>query len=132
MKEYVLKKNSWHYWIANYNGEARYSTDICDYIRYFIGGVLAYSLLAVIGIVVTAVLLYGAGNVFGWLFLDYQFESPAVVFLGVVAAAIIIFSIEKYREYSYNKPRVVKEPGFVGLAYDKFKNNSCARIRFED
>ena len=133
MKEFVLKKSSWHYKIANFGGRyAYYCDDICEYTRKFFTGLLSIIFLtAVIG-TVGGLYLYGFGNVIGWLFLDYKLEPPVAMFFGINLALLAIVAYEAVKKVLSNRKPVHKEPGFVSLAYDKFKNKTCSRIRFED
>ena len=132
MKEFTLRKDSWHYMIASFDNQfAEYSTDICQYIRTFFIGLAKILILTTLLLFFTAYFLYGVGNIIGVLFYGYQLHPAAMVPPGVVLALVIVGCTAKLKDYLSNRPKIDREPGFVGLAYDKVKNKTCARINFE-
>lgn len=132
MREFVLKKNSWHYKIANFmHGNADCCYDICSYTRRFFIGLFFLIFVTAALILIGGVVLFGIGNIFGWLFLGYQFDVLSSVVIGFVLGGLIVYTIEAVKSYR-NKPSFIKkDPGFVGLVYRKFKDKTCTRIKFE-
>lgn len=132
MKEFVLKKNSWHYKIANFmHGNADCCYDICSYTRRFFIGLFFMVFVTTALILIGGVVLFGIGNIFGWLFLGYQFNPISSIVPGLALGVVLIVAIEKIKNLYQNKIISKKEPGFVGLAYRKFKDKTCTRIKFE-
>lgn len=135
MKKYVLKKDSLHFKIASFDNRfAEHCNDICDYIRTFSIGLAKIMILAILAIFFSGYFLYGIGNIIGVLLYGYELHPAAMVPPGVVLALVIVGSIAKLKEYLDNRdraPEVHKEPGFVKLAYRKFKDKTCARIILE-
>lgn len=132
MKTYTLKKDSWHYWLASFGDDLRmYSVyDICSYIRAMLVG--SFQLLFVVTVVsgLSGAVLFSIGNLFSWLFLGYELSQLTIMvsalLAGLIGAAIIIAFIEA----SKNKVRTT-EPGFVRLAYRRFKEKTCSLVEFE-
>lgn len=153
MKAFTFKDNSWHFWVVNF-GEKRINpnwgdTDICEYIRCFFRGLFWLFVTTFIICGFTTWVLVSIGNVIGTLFLGYKIEPYAVVFLlmltGGAMAFGIVGSIKWYSERQAEKNRLLreayyrgelkepepKEPGFLTLAYRKFKDKTCVRIKIE-
>ena len=80
--------------------------------------------------VISGAVLFSIGNLFSWLFLGYQLSQLTIMvsalFAGLIGAAIIIGIIET----SKNRVRTT-EPGFVRLAYRRFKEKTCSLVEFE-
>ncbi len=132
MKTFKLSKNSWHYWLASFGDDLRmYSVhDICSYIRAMLVG--SFQLLFVTAVIclIGGAILYSIGNAFSWLFLGYKLSELTIaisaLFAGLIGAAVIISAIEA------SKNTVKKtEPGFVRLAYRRFKEKTCSLVEFE-
>jgi hypothetical protein len=138
MKSFKLNVKSWHGWLYNFGrdwdrlrpGE---SVDLCSYIR----GVFFHSLLVLFLGGALSLMVFGSiaafANVFSWLFLGYILEPAAVVVVGIYASigalAAFLHYKQKRDEANYDKPK--PPPGFVKLAYSKFKEKTCAMIEFE-
>lgn len=135
MKQYVLKKDSWHFKIANFDqGNARYCEDICEYIKAFFVGLSKIILLSSLATLLAGGFLYGFGNIIGWWLFGYTLHPSSVVPPIVLLFLLIFVATMKLKEYLINRPvssEVDKEPGFVRLAYHKFKDKTCARIVLE-
>jgi len=132
MKTYKLKKDSWHYWLASFGDDLRmYGVyDICSYIRAMLVGLFQLLFVAVVISAIGGAILYSIGNVFSWLFLGYQLSQLTIMVFallaGIIGTAIVIGIIET------SKNRVqTTEPGFVRLAYRKFKEKTCSLVEFE-
>jgi hypothetical protein len=132
MKTFKLSKNSWHYWLASFGDDLRmYSVhDICSYVRAMLVG--SFQLLFVTAVIclIGGAILYSIGNAFSWLFLGYKLSELTIaisaLFAGLIGAAVIISAIEA------SKNTVKKtEPGFVRLAYRRFKEKTCSLVEFE-
>ena len=139
MKTYTLKKDSWHYWLASFGDELRmYSVyDICSYIRAMLVGSFQLLFVTVVVLFVTVVvcliggaILYSIGNLFSWLFLGYQLSQLTLMFFALLAGLIGAGIIIAFIEASKNRVKTT-EPGFVRLAYRRFKEKTCSLVEFE-
>lgn len=150
MKAFTLGVDSWHFKIVNF-GEKRISpswgdTDICEYTRCFLKGLFWFCVAGMM-ITVGAVFVLGSlANIFSAIFLGYILEPYSFAFIiivGSLCTAIgITWLVELHRErvrQRYQKMRelqsrddyVEPEPGFLTLAYRKFKDKTCVRIKLE-
>jgi hypothetical protein len=148
MLAFNLKKDSWHMWVANFGntriGEytQKHGTDICTYIRAFFWGALGVIVCAV-GIVLGATWIGFALYGLGAYALGFINEIPGESFIlfGICFVALLIITLvfltEKYHDYKREKRRrqyasglPPPEPGFVTLAYRKFKDKTCFKINF--
>ena len=132
MKTFKLSKNSWHYWLASFGDDLRmYSVyDICSYIRAMLVGLFQLLFVTAVICLIGGAILYSIGNAFSWLFLGYKLSELTIaisaLFAGLIGAAVIISAIEA------SKNTVKKtEPGFVRLAYRRFKEKTCSLVEFE-
>lgn len=138
--EFTLKKDSWHYWIANY-GEKRVrpewdeGNDICSYTRAFLKGlmwlVVSVGFVAAFTVWVCAS-LWNLGEFFFYgakLEIWTNFFLAMLTIFGLLMASLAIKI--KYEQYRDSRPVVEKPPGFVKLAYRKFKDKTCFRLNFE-
>lgn len=138
MKEFDLKKDSWHYKTAQF-GETRVcdETDICEYVRAVIKGGALFLFLASVGAGIAGSLLYALGNLFGFLFLDYEltkFSTGVLVVTGTVlgVALVALASVAiKVKMNEWSETVEQKEPGFLRLAYTKFKDKTCFKINLK-
>ena len=132
MKTYKLKKDSWHYWLASFGDDWRMHNvdDICSYIRAMIVGLFQLLFVAVVISAIGGAILYSIGNLFSWLFLGYQLSQLTIMvfalLVGIIGTAIVISVIEA----SKNTVKTT-EPGFVRLAYRRFKQKTCSLVEFE-
>ena len=132
MKTYMLKKDSWHYWLASFGDDLRmYGVyDICGYIRAMLVGLFQLLFVTAVVCLIGGAILYSIGNLFSWLFLGYQLSQLTIMvsalLVGLIGAAVIISAIEASR----NTVRKT-EPGFVRLAYRRFKEKTCSLVEFE-
>lgn len=148
MLAFDLKKDSWHMWVANFGnvriGEymKREGTDICTYTRAFmIGGVLlAFCTLAAFGFATWIILgLYGIFAYFFGSLAELPVESVTII--GIIASLSLLVSFmattQKIKDYQREKRHQASmsglppsTPGFLTLAYRKFKNKTCFKINF--
>lgn len=142
MKEYNLKMDSWHRWVANF-GDRRVgsSTDICAYTRAFLVGsfwLFVVGCLASAGIGFVGIVLW---NIIDMIFNGAGILPPTVVTFGVILTLGVLFifmstkEIIQERRWEQEKADIaagiVREPGFVALAYRKFKDKTCFKIKFD-
>lgn len=149
MKEFKLKKNSWHFKLATFGGIDEYDeeTNIC---RYFWKGIVPGS--AVIALLVAlagAVVFIVGASLYHW----YLLFTTGVVKFGVILTLVgfttsgVIYLLDKFlthhreekREFEMAKRKAVEEgtykepePGFFKQVYNSFKNKTCHKIVFED
>lgn len=130
MKVYELKKDSWHYRIASWSGGVYRINDICSYIRAFtfnlsilliIGGLIAAMGAAVIWSIINAI-----GLMFGMKWSLFSSYGMSLLIIG----CMMYISMKVYDYMNNNKTKENKAPGFVKIAYNKFKDKTCSRITF--
>lgn len=132
MKAFVLDSNSWHFWLANH-GEIRIwddcETDICEYTRAVLKGfgwLLMQGLGIILGITWVGGVFY---NVYEIFFEGAKVAPWTLITFSVMLGILIAAAWLSYKEWKDTQPK--KEPGFIGLAYTKFKDKTCARIEFK-
>lgn len=145
MLTFTLKKDSWHYWVANFaerrvRPEYDEGCDICSYTCAFFGGLFWLTLVTTLTTMLSIwalVSLVDLGNwvIFGGYLPPYAQVFGIVVivvpmFLGLIAfIAFLRHKAEEQREKYINAPR--PPPGFVKLAYRKFKDKTCFKLKFQ-
>lgn len=151
MLAFDLKQDSWHMRVANFGnvriGEymKREGTDICTYTRAFmIGFVLLTASVFVAGAFALwfIMALYG---IFAYFFGSLAEMPPeSVMLIGVVIGLSLLASLititTKISDYRREKRhKAYKDstlglppptPGFLKLAYMKFKDKTCFKINF--
>jgi hypothetical protein len=148
MLSFNLKKDSWHMRVANFGGtrigkyQQEYGTDICTYTRAFLWGalgIIASVIVSVAFIVWLGFALYGLGAYALGAISELPLET--FVLLGICFVALLTITLafltEKFHDYKrekrlrqYASGLPPPEPGFVTLAYRKFKNKTCFKIEF--
>lgn len=138
MTPYTLSDRSWIYRLANF-GHCRiyYQTDICTLLRAIAAGAFALLLIATAASLLITIITVSLWNTFYMIVEGAEVLPTTIVFYGVLGAVVVIVIVEQFRRmirYYRNKRRqevpVPKEPGFISLAYQKFKNKTCVRIQF--
>jgi hypothetical protein len=148
MMTHTIKRDSWHFKLQNFGAADQYygtkETDICTYTRRVIRGASLFLL-------VCSLALFGGycvGDFIYWLYtgLMYEFTKMAlgafmtVIILGMVAcglvAAALLHTHKKYEDYKYAKMKsddyVEPKPSFMQLAYRKFKDKTCFKLKVTD
>lgn len=136
----VMLDKSWHLWVANF-GEKRIDpecgTDICEYTRAFLSGLF--------WLVVTTCMLTGLASWVGfsiydlgcWMFGDADHKLLPYTYIMLISIAvlalIVLYAWVKVELQNRPvKPGAPKKPSFAGLAYRKFKDKTCFRIKFNE
>lgn len=143
MKEFNLKLNSWHRWVANFGGKrVGRDTDICSYTRAFLAGLFWLFMASALGCAIVGFFGVVLFNIFDMLFNGAGILPPTVIFFGVSAGLSLIAAFvtakESYEERQYQQmladkqAGIVREPGFWTLAYRKFKDRTCFKISFKE
>lgn len=139
MKEYTFKENSWHMRVANFGVRRiypRYGTDICEYIQAFIAG----AFVALMSFVFVCLMIMWTGaavyDIVQSILHGGKLTYPAFMFVflvgGLAVTLGLIAGIIYLRDRYQNMPKSeLAEPGFVKLAYRKFKHKTCVKIKFE-
>ena len=131
MKIFELKKNSWHYRLANFGSDrVCLHSDICTYIRSVMIGAFWFAAVLAVGLFFAGCTLFAIGNLFSWLFLGYELAQVTI------SIGMIYFSVTLMFAYLYGREVVQYkirdgEPGFVRLAYRSWKDKFCAKVEFE-
>jgi len=148
MEAHKLSSTSWHLFLANFGLanqwdklEAGDRTDICSYIRRVLLGLFKLSLLVFGGIGIVSFVGYTIGNLIGWLFLGYTLSEATGVFWTIIVIMTLIVTIcvllQKTKEkisdirYKNRHERKKQAPGFLVLAYRKFKSKTCFMVEVE-
>lgn len=130
MKTIELKRKSWHHWLANFGDKRIYeTTNICEYTRCVLIGTFLFLLSVVVSSLSTGAVLFTIGNIFGWLFLGYEFHNVSVIVTSTFTCIVLMFFIIVGRAKLIHQ--VDKEPSFVRLAYRSWKEKYCARVELK-
>ena len=148
--KHEIKHDSWHMWLANFTKDEwtrldiNDTVDICTYLRLVVVGFLRVLLLTLVAIALGGWVLYSAVNLFGWVFLGWTLEPPAVVmvaaFMGVAFLLAVAYGKIKWDDYQralYWKRiteegmRGPKKPGFLTLVRKKFKEKTCFKLEIK-
>ena len=137
MKEFELKKSSWHYKLVTVGspekvGELEYGVDLCKYIWMVIWAACMWVFMIWMG----AGLCYGVGfswySVFNYFAFGEMIPEPAFIMLMLQGGFIALFgSLALYVWFKERQVYSTREPGFVVLSYRKFKEKTCSRINFK-
>ena len=143
MMTFNINQDSWHFRLQNFGaGEkywGRYDTDICTYTRRVLWGLFRMTLL-VAGI---ATILYSFSDFLYWIYMIIvgPYVGPGmgaffiVMSLGVIlvlcAMAGSVKGYEKLRDIQREKRKNAppREPSFITLAYRKFKDKTCFKLK---
>lgn len=138
MTPYTLSDRSWIYRLANF-GHRRiyYQTDICTLLRAAGVGLFVITLLAAAAGLMIAFVASSLWNIFYMIVGEAEVLPTTIVFFGLLISAALI-GVTEYVQHVLRKRRaarryetpVRKQPGFISLAYQKFKNKTCVRIQF--
>ena len=137
----MIKLNSWHYKLANFGTKRIWSGDSINFCEYFWAVVTGLIVLMVtaFALIISSIMVLGSLYEFiMWIIYGTKMHDGAlvvVVFLSVLLIAIGLGQgISKYYEYmdklDYEEPDL-KEPGFFTLAYRKFKDKACFKVKIE-
>ena len=134
----MIKKNSWHYKLANFGDKRVYGGDVVDFCKY--------SRMVMLG----AFLLLLLGGMGGWivssfvwtivcLIMGYTIPAWAgaivfsLLFMGAIGLLIAgHIKLREYRQEHAKEPKEQKEPGFFGMMYRKLKDKTCYIVEIED
>lgn len=134
MKPFKLKKDSWHFWLATFGDknrvDHRYGDDICHYIRSVLVGAFWATFALVAASLFTAWVGFSFGNLIGWLFFGYVLDLATVFFFMFAAFIGALVGWAAFMDWR-REHCADREPGFVTLAYRKFKTKTCAMVEFE-
>lgn len=137
MKEFNLKKDSWHYKLVTFGDpdsklKLEYGTDICAYIRMVIKSTLLWGFIATLSLIIISGVLHSLYDIALFLFFGKEtLENGSVIFLSVLAILSGFFGAVALRAWFEVNRDETKPPSFVTLAYRKFKDKTCSRINFE-
>lgn len=135
MRTAEFRKTAWHYKLASFGGLYGDKTDICEYLRAImkgiVGGLAAVALILFIG----GLIAWGLGDFLGWV--------ACLIFHGYVApddpaliAAVLLFS-GAVLLLCWGAGKAIKatarevEDTFIGDAYDSLKHRMCFRVRIK-
>lgn len=142
--EFELKADSWHFWMANFgkNRVSVHGSDICSYVRSFLLGLFWLVVTASFALsftYATGVALYD-GYAFFMDGTKVSLVAEIAIMLWTVIAGlfgILIFTFGLVEHAIPAAKRAIRaarktdEPTFLGLAYRKFKDKTCFRIKFK-
>lgn len=151
MKPHFISENSWHFWVVNF-GERRIrpswgDTDICEYTRCFIRGLMCLIAAAVgIGLVI-AFITASIINGIAWMFFGYIMEPWTFAFMLMVVGAGLATCLFHFAQFMIRRREAIRQkrhelmkkgeytpppPSFLTLAYRKFKDKTCVRLTFKE
>lgn len=143
----MIKQTDWHYKLANFGNKRVWTGDklnFCIYSRYVMYGFL-HALIALLLVVLgTAWALTSVYEFYMWCMYNKPMHDLAITFV-VLTACVTAggcggYILHKYLERTEDaraekrklKRQAVKEPGFFGLLYRKFKDKTCFMVKVED
>lgn len=141
MNQHTLKEDSWHMHIANFPGRRiipQYGTDICEYTRAVASGCISFVGLTALMTAASTWTFLSIDNIIDVIMSKTHLASYAYPFIGMVAGlsvtAVIVVAVNLIHN-SFEKKwnagwRPADEPGFLKLAYRKFKDKTCFKINF--
>lgn len=147
MESHNLSSESWHFYLANWGSLRVYKDepiDICSYIRKVIIGTINMIFATVMIAVIISGLVFCLGAFVYWIYqcivgmeLIYL-PLPAAVgamivtlYLMAVAQRYYTDWVERREELMLDQEATPKEPGFISLAFQKFKSKSCFMVEFD-
>ena len=144
MKQFTLNANSWHFRMANYGEKrigdysVRHGTDFCTYLRAVVTGVCRAAMIFSLALAAAAWVGYSLYDIVLFL-INTQREIFPTTFLFFTMAftfgvlVLLGLSLDAHRERVFRKGiKQEDKPGFISLAYRKFKDKTCFKIKFED
>lgn len=141
----TFKMNSWHVWLVSHFSpyKPKYANDLCQYIRWVLLSIFLFATVAVLSFSVVSGVVFDILSLFGRVHWHHNapgsyFELCAgvtnIVGSVIIALMTIIYAagiVDKISRRSRNKVYVLKEPGFVKIAYRSFKDKVCFKVNFE-
>lgn len=148
---FTLNPNSWHFWVANFTTRRVWiedGSDICSYTRAFLTG-LGWLALASFGVALgIAFVVVGLWNTVDFLFYGAPLYPTTAMLWALVAVFGVVASGVAYTDYRERKIQEEierereeflrtgikppeKQPGFIRLAFRKFKDKTCFRLEFK-
>jgi hypothetical protein len=142
MQTVNFSKTSWHYWMVKTFSSKPPKSDLCAYIRQFIGSIILAVALAVVASLVVA--FVGGGIIAGFVLLFQLFSGSAVgisnVFLvvgGIFDIVLLLFSVFVFGgtaasvAWAEHREKAGPSNNFVVLAYRTIKDKVCFKINFK-
>lgn len=143
----MIKKTDWHYKLANFGSKrvwGGYDINFCNYFWCVVFGAL-HLIALIIGIAIASLLVFGSlYEFYMWCVYNNPMSEGAITVIVILFTTITTLSIG-YCIYKYlsltedsreEKRRVkreqVKEPSFFEMAYRKFKDKTCFKIKVEE
>lgn len=132
MKSYQLKRESWHYRLANFPSTRIWHTDsnICEYTRSVLAGLFFFALMAAVIGFFGAFIAYGLFGIIASLVTWSNMFNPASVIITAAPALVAIMLGVVLLKMKFDERGCTKEASFPMLAYQKFKDKTCFRIFF--
>lgn len=147
--KFELKRDSWHFRLANFasedgNRRVYRDSDICSYTRALMLG--AFWLVVALWFALLAGIWVGTTiyNLYTFAVYGAALTPPAIVLIGLVlilGLSIACFVVnEKHKERKYERQMEIlrnggsipePKPGFLRLAYRKFKDKTCFKLEFK-
>ena len=132
----VTLNKSWHLWLANFGEKRIYpnlGTDICEYTRAVLAGSF-WALVAGTFITLAAMWVgFSLYDIVVTIFTGASLSPYSIIFLMLIGAFVSLVTIVAYKEWRSSLPandEPPKPPSFTTVAYRKFKDKTCFRIKF--
>lgn len=134
MKPFTISKSSWHYSLVKMTKDwssGQTEINICQYIGAVFRGMLLWFVAFALILAFAIPFCYTLYSVFMRIFYGVPMPDFVVACISIVIGVAIVTSAAIVavlsKEYMYEK-----EPGLFRLAYSKFKNKTCFKLKIED
>lgn len=139
----MIKRNSWHYKLANFGRERVWPGEKIDFCRYFrcvVGGLFVFTITALVAFAAGVWFIDTIVELFRFFLYGIKMSDMAiamtVIVLSIGVGALFAVCKIKYDDYQYLKRKSRKdyeepEPNFFTLAYRKFKDKTCHLLQVE-
>ena len=125
--------------------EEFYDGDICEYCRHIVKGIIKLIFISVVSLVCCIPMVFSLAwftaclTTGTWFKPDGEDDAPIViglvVWLILIALLCCYICVTLYSKYRKRYPKKIKpvsstksEPGFLSVAYEKFKTKTCSRV----
>jgi hypothetical protein len=138
-----IKRSSWHYKLANFGIRRVWPGDRLNFCNYFwdvVRGGFLFLCLSAFVLGLTALTVFSLYDIIHWCVFGGIIQDYTKVFILSSSFALsislmigsAIWVADKIHARKYKTKIVEKEPGFLGIAYRKFKDKTCINVDIED
>lgn len=135
MKAFTLSNAAWHFRLANYGAKRIWvegGSDICEYTRAVFAGSFLLLLAVIAGALAATWVGLSLFNLYEVAVGVAMLELHTALFLFMMGILGFFIGVAMGVDWYHSRPeKPPVEPGFVKLAYRKFKNKTCVRLEFK-